>query len=514
MNASPIIIIGAGIAGLSTAIRMAPYPVTVLTGAPLGEGAATAWAQGGIAAAMTGEDSPEQHAADTVAAGAGFVDKARALLLSSHAEEQIKWLDKLGVPFDRDEKGSLKLGREAAHGRSRIVHAGGDSTGAAVMQTLIRAAKKTESITFLSGWSALDLQMRDGRVAGIYVQQGEKIDFLPASGVVLATGGIGQLFSYTTNPPSACGDGLALAARAGAELGDLEFVQFHPTALALKRDPLPLLTEALRGEGAILINEKNQRFMLEEHASAELAPRDIVARAIWKQLQLGHQPMLDARQSSGKHFKERYPFIFKTCQEAGLDPVTQPLPVVPAAHYHMGGVIVDEWGRSTLSGLWVCGEVSCTGIHGANRLASNSLLEALVFAERIAQDLKSFEPASLLPAREILPPLPLSASLVSRNALRKSMFDQCGLVRDAEGLFSLLESLQPGLKAASSVHLVAAMTALMAYERRESRGSHFRSDFPMKDETADRRHITLTEFTQRSAALFKHHDGHDHKRLA
>lgn len=507
MASPPILIIGAGIAGLSAALRLAPRPVTVLTGAPLGEGSATAWAQGGIAAALSEDDAPEYHAADTVAAGAGLVDEARAKQLTNNAVAQILWLEKLGVPFDKAASGAFTLGREAAHGFSRIVHAGGDGTGAAIMRALIKVAHETPSIHFHIGWRAVDFVVRDNRVMGVHLQRGDETAFMPAGAVILATGGIGQLYRYTTNPPAACGEGLAMAARAGAKLADLEFVQFHPTALAIGRDPMPLLTEALRGDGAVLINERGQRFMADEHPSAELAPRDVVARAIWKQLQKGARPMLDARTAVGTQFSKKYPVIYAVCQSAGLDPLVDALPVAPAAHYHMGGVAVDAYGRSSVDGLWACGEVASSGLHGANRLASNSLLEALVFAQIIAGDIAGkdlFQDSiSVVPLHKYTRASAHDHTV--RQALRDVMYHHVGLVRNAQGLTTALRSIQAYRCDESVNHvtqamlLVTGMMAFSALQREESRGAHFRTDFPLASATALRSMLDYESFERHAA---------------
>lgn len=502
MSGAPLII-GAGIAGLSAAIRLSPQPVTVLTGAPLGEGAATAWAQGGIAAAMGEDDTPQSHAQDTVNAGAGCVDGEVALMVARNAPAQIGWLESCGLQFDRDTACHLLLGREAAHSHNRIVHAGGDSTGAAVMQALIAKAKATPSITLMAGWRATDLYVRDNQVEGVFISNGDKQEFFASRKIILATGGIGQLYAYTTNPPSATGEGLAIAARAGAELGDLEFVQFHPTALAAKRDPLPLLTEALRGDGAVLVNEQGERFMLAVHEAGELAPRDVVARAISAQLLQGHTPMLDARAVYSAAFAKKYPFIMQTCREEGLDLALTPLPVAPAAHYHMGGVRVDELGRSSVKGLWVCGEVACTGLHGANRLASNSLLEALVYAERIAVDAGGTETVSVPSTREpVCPPPRPVLDIGVRQELRKSMFAHCGLARNAQGLHSFLQGVNKPFAQLSSMDMVAGMIAYEALRRTESRGSHMRSDFPQKNNVATRQTLTMQTYLDGMSELF------------
>lgn len=497
-----IVIIGAGIAGLSTALRLAPLPVTVLTGAPLGEGSASAWAQGGIAAALSEDDAPEFHADDTMKAGAGLVDMERAAQLAGAAAAQIAWLEQCGVPFDRLAGGGLALGREAAHGHNRIVHAGGDGTGAAVMRALIAAARATPSITFRAGRRARKLEVRDGCVIGVHSVMGDEPEFWPADAVILATGGIGQLYYYTTNPGAACGEGLAMAALAGARCADLEFVQFHPTALAIGRDPMPLLTEALRGDGAVLINETGERFMPGAHPLAELAPRDVVARAIWSQLQQGHRPMLDARKAIGAHFPEKFPLIYAVCQSAGLDPVTEPLPIAPAAHYHMGGVVVDAHGRSSLKGLWACGEVASTGIHGANRLASNSLLEALVYASLIAEDITEHPPgegtSSVKPA-PFFPEVANAQDAAVKNDVRKLMVDAMGLVREEQGMLRALKNLVECSQGAAllfstqAMILVATMMTASALQRKESRGAHYRSDYPQTNAKAEHSTVVLSE---------------------
>jgi len=315
---------------------------------------------------------------------------------------------------------------------------------------------------------------------------------------VLATGGLGQLYLHTTNPKEATADGLAMAARAGARLVDLEFVQFHPTALATGADPMPLLTEALRGEGAVLVNDQGLRFMIGEHPDAELAPRDVVARAIWKQSMAGHGVFLDAREAVGEEFPEHFPTVFHLCQEHGLDPRTQPIPVAPAAHYHMGGIDVDENGRTSLPGLWACGEVAATGVHGANRLASNSLLEALVFGARVADDLRSGLPEARSPRRRWVSGPTASVDAAGDSGLiatvRRLMWEKVGLVRDEAGLAAAVAELKSLAAAhpqasgeARNLLCVARLVAEAALERRESRGGHYRSDFPESDPAWQRR---------------------------
>ena len=391
-NTDNIVIVGGGLAGLFCALKLAPRPVTVISAAPLGQGASTAWAQGGIAAAVAEGDSAEAHAADTIAVGAGLVDEAIALGIAREAGARIHDLLHYGVPFDRDLEGRLAVGREAAHSARRIVHVRGDMAGKAIISALIEAVRATPSIRVIEGYAAEALLTEDGAVTGLQLRKvGDacaKPVTIASRAVVLATGGIGHLYAVTTNPAEASGLGLAIAARAGAVIADPEFVQFHPTAIMVGRDPAPLATEALRGEGATLINDGGERFMLARHPLAELAPRDIVARGVFAEIAAGRGAFLDARAALGAHFAEKFPTVYASCMAAGIDPARQPIPVAPAAHYHMGGIAVDARGRTSLKGLWAGGEVSSTGAHGANRLASNSLLEAVVYAARIAEDIE------------------------------------------------------------------------------------------------------------------------------
>jgi len=370
-----VVIVGAGLAGLFTALKLAPMHVTVLAATPLGRGTSSAWAQGGIAAAVGGDDSPTLHAADTIAAGAGLVDAEVARFVAEEGPARIADLLGFGVPFDRDAQGQLMLGKEAAHSRRRILRVLGDRTGAAMMQALIAAVKRMPSIRVLEGYEADDLIVSDGRVEGVRLVRPDSYgngsyEFVPACAVVLATGGIGGLFSVTTNPAYARGESIAMAARAGAVIGDAEFVQFHPTALDVGAAPAPLATEALRGEGAILVNGQGERFMKRLDERGELSPRDIVARGVYAELTAGRGAFLDCRAAIGDRFPKFFPTVYAHCQAAGIDPVTELIPVAPAAHYHMGGVATDVRGHTNVPGLWAVGEVAATGLHGANRLAS------------------------------------------------------------------------------------------------------------------------------------------------
>jgi L-aspartate oxidase len=488
-----VVVVGAGVAGLSAALALAPRPVLLLTKTRFGAGGSSVWAQGGVAAALAPDDDPSLHAADTRAAGAGIVDDRIADLLAHEGPERIARLVALGTAFDRDAEGRLALGREAAHSRRRILHAGGDSTGAEMVRALAAAVAASPSIEVRERVQALDLEVEGGAIRGLVVRSAGRIASLPARGVVLATGGIGRVYACTTNPREATGDGLAMAARAGARLADLEFVQFHPTALDVGADPLPLLTEALRGEGATLRDRRGRRFMRREHPAGDLAPRDVVARAIWRRLEDGDKVRLDARRVA--RLAQRFPTVFALCRRHGLDPRREALPVTPAAHYHMGGVAVDRRGRTSIGGLWACGEVASTGLHGANRLASNSLLEALVFGVRAAEDIARTRRAS--PAAAAPRAKARRGRLESRfpQALREAMWSGVGLVRSDASLAAALAALSPAVARGGSgegdnLALVGWLIAAAARRRRESRGSHFRSDYPSERPIWRRRQFT------------------------
>ena len=507
---SDVVVVGAGLAGLFTALKLAPLPVTVVAGAHLGEGASSLWAQAGIAAALAEGDTPEAHAADTIRAGAGIVDEKIALLMAREARGRIEDLLRYGVPFDKDLEGHWALGREAAHGRNRILHVKGDTAGRAIMAALFEAVRRTPSITVLEGYAACDLKLKDGRVAGVELAATSPDIVpppvvLPASAVVLATGGAGQIFAITTNPREARGEGIAIAARAGAVIADAEFVQFHPTAINIGRDPAPLATEALRGEGALLINARGERFMRTVHEDAELAPRDVVARGVYREVTSGRGAFLDCR-ALGTDLAERFPTVFAACRAAGIDPLREPIPVAPAAHYHMGGILTDARGRSTVDGLWACGEVASTGAHGANRLASNSLLEAVVFGARVAGDIAS----SSLPAiPKATAPREAQASAAAalgaksqatEQRLRLTMAAEVGVIRDEGSLrnaLATIDALEQETKddrRLANMLTTAKLITAAALERKESRGAHFRSDYPTTDERVARRSfLTLAQ---------------------
>jgi L-aspartate oxidase len=495
-----VVIVGGGLAGLFCALKLAPRPVTVISAAPLGQGASTAWAQGGIAAAVAEGDSAEAHAADTIAVGAGLVDEAVALGLAREAGARIHDLLQYGVPFDRDLEGKLAVGREAAHSARRIVHVRGDMAGKAIMSALIEAVRRTPSIRVIEGFVAEALLTGDGAVAGLQLRRADDAIAKPVTiascAVVLATGGIGHLYAVTTNPAEASGSGLAIAARAGATIADPEFVQFHPTAIMVGRDPAPLATEALRGEGATLINDRGERFMLAQHPLAELAPRDIVARGVFAEIAAGRGAFLDATTALGAHFAEKFPTVYASCLSAGIDPAKQPIPVAPAAHYHMGGIAVDAHGRSSLKGLWAGGEVSSTGAHGANRLASNSLLEAVVYAARIAEDIggTGIAPPARLPAAQITPRNCAMPPLVEAN-LRAMMASHVGVIRERDHLAEAVRTFadierDTGNIALRNMATSALLVAASAWTRRESRGAHYRIDYPAEQPALAHRTMT------------------------
>jgi L-aspartate oxidase len=503
IDADEVVVVGAGAAGLMAALLAAPRRVTLVAQCPPGSGAASVWAQGGVAAAVGADDSPRLHAADTLAAGAGLCDPEAVRLLVEEGPRRIAQVSAWGARFDRQGtgRGEFALGREAAHSRRRILHTA-DSTGAELVRALGAAVRAAAHVRLVEA-RAEELVVEGGRLAGIIAldpQRGRV--FHHAAATVLATGGIGRVYAHTTNPPEAGGDGLAMAARAGVGLADLEMVQFHPTALAVGADPMPLLTEALRGEGAILVDGRGRRFLVGEHPSAELGPRDVVARAIWRTLAAGEPVFLDCR-GLGDRLAASFPTVCALAAQHGLDPARDPLPVAPAAHYHMGGVAVDLDGRTSLAGLWACGEVAATGVHGANRLASNSLLEAIVYGARVGEALRR-EPPRRSPgrlARRAAEELRAAAAAggsgarpVAADELRRRMWQEVGLVRGEAGLRRTLAWLTGPAGRELAAHprgrnlwTVARLIAGAALLRRESRGAHFRDDFPAERERWRRR---------------------------
>jgi L-aspartate oxidase len=507
-----VIVVGSGIAGLTAALRLRERVdrVLLVTKTVLSAGS-TRWAQGGIAAALHPEDTPDEHLEDTLVAGVGLCDVDAVRALVTEGPERVRELVALGAHFDLDAGGDIKLTREGGHHRDRIAHAGGDATGAEISRALIaalHAVKDDPGIEVIEHALVVDLlTSRNGAVCGVTLHViGEgQVDGVGAAfgrAVVLATGGLGQIYASTTNPPVATGDGMAAALRAGARVTDLEFVQFHPTVLFLGEGSTgqqPLISEAVRGEGAFLVDDTGRRFMVGRHELADLAPRDVVARAILDVMAergLKHV-WLDARHLGAEFLEERFPSIVARCRELGIDPATELLPVAPAQHYASGGVETDLLGRSTLDGLYACGECSCTGVHGANRLASNSLLEGLVFAARIADDVAARLAVGELPRRPPSTPLGARALLAAerRIEVQRTMSRGSGPVRSAastdetvEALAALVavpaEDAEPGPAAWETTNLLHLGLALSiaARRREETRGGHVRSDFPDRDD--------------------------------
>jgi len=493
------LVVGSGVAGLHTAWRASDVgEVMILTKRSLFD-SATAYAQGGIAAALGAGDSPELHRQDTLAAGAALCDAEAVEVLVEEGPARVRELATAGAHFDLDPKGKFKLGREAAHSRRRIVHAHGDQTGAEVARTLIARVQESQSIRVSEKTRVLDLIIDRDRCVGVRATvSGQRVEII-ADATVLATGGCGQVYRYTTNPVVATGDGFAIAHRAGVRLADMEFVQFHPTALDTPENPLALISEAVRGEGAILVNGAGERFMVKRHRLAELAPRDVVSREIFREQQRGHGVYLDAT-ALGRSFEKRFPGITVLCRARGIDPGKELIPVTPAAHYMMGGVVTDLAGRSSLPRLYACGEVSRTGVHGANRLASNSLLEGLVFAERVARDMVGIEPLDRVPPKGRAWQAPAltdrGAAQVIADEIRHVMWDCAGIDRTAQGLRQCLETLDGirkrlpvGATEEANMLDTSRLIAEAALLRKESRGGHYRSDYPQTKRKWQKRHI-------------------------
>jgi len=501
----PILIIGAGIAGLWAALKLAPKPVILLTGASLGEGAASSWAQGGVAAALGDDDSADLHAQDTINAGAGLVDADAAQTLATDAARQVRELAALGAPFEREGE-NWSLSKEAAHSRHRVARVTGDGAGAAIMDVLISAVRAANHIIIREGWKAVSLiEAQPTGCTGVMAQSPDgSLETLQADHTILAMGGAGGLFGLTTTPSGAQGQAMVIAARLGAVIQDPEFIQFHPTALNAELDPAPLCTEALRGEGAVLIDKTGHRFMKAVHPLAELAPRDVVARAVHRQNRLGKGAFLDCRKTPGAAFPTRFPAVFSACMQARIDPRITPIPVSPTAHYHMGGVATDLDGQTNISGLWAIGECASTGLHGANRLASNSLAEGLVSAARVSEAISRNTPSSLQPViaakanggrHKSLPPhLP---PLVLKR-LRQAMSQHAGVERCEAGLsqlLTLIESLQDQYGDVDAL-LAARFIVEGALRRTESRGGHFRTDYPLTRDTAEHTRLTLSDLSK------------------
>jgi L-aspartate oxidase len=509
-TSTDVVVVGSGVAGLMTALHATRAGrVLVVTKVHVDDGS-TRWAQGGVAAALGADDSPLEHERDTLEAGVGICDPRAVRVLCEEGPGRLRELIALGADFDLDPSGELSLTREGGHHRDRIVHAGGDATGAEVSRALVAAVLAHPRIQVIEHALVLDLlRTADGRTAGITLHvlgEGTQdgVGAVHARAVVLATGGMGQVFSSTTNPSVSTGDGVALALRAGAEVTDLEFVQFHPTALWLgpgATGQQPLISEAVRGEGAFLVDSVGARVITAaDHPLADLAPRDVVAKAITRRMQaLGTDHVfLDARGIAT--LETRFPTIVARCREAGIDPVVDLIPVAPAAHYASGGVLTDLDGRTSLPGLYACGEVACTGVHGANRLASNSLLEGLVFAGRIGDDLARGLPEQGVIARQGRNTVLLDPS--TRPELARTMTEGSGVLRSADSLSGAAKGLlaledrasvspSPAAWEASGLHTVATALVAAALRRDETRGAHWREDFPLAAD-AWRGHLVTT----------------------
>jgi L-aspartate oxidase len=506
-----VVVVGSGIAGLSAALHLAGTgSVLVGTEEQLSAGS-TRWAQGGIAAALGPGDSPQQHLQDTLVAGAGLCDEESVRTLVTEGPGSVRELIALGTHFDQTPAGELSLTREGGHLRNRIAHAGGDATGAEIQRALVAAVHAAPGIELIEHALVLDLiPGAAGGVAGVTLHvmgEGERdgVGAVLCRAVVLASGGLGQVFSATTNPGVATGDGMALALRAGAVLRDLEFVQFHPTVMWLGADAKgqqPLVSEAVRGEGGFLVDDTGARFMQGVHPLADLAPRDVVAKAIMRRMREGgaEHVWLDARHLGPAGWEHRFPTVLAACRRHGVDPVTDLIPVAPACHYASGGVATDLDGAASVPGLFACGEVACSGVHGANRLASNSLLEGLVFARRIAARLLDGLPPRQEPTEDRR-----AAGLApgaARQRIQDLMTQGAGVLRSAAGLSRAARELEaisrhPGPRADvaawETTNLLTVGTALVAAAgwREETRGSHWREDFPERDDADWSGHLDL-----------------------
>ncbi|MFC9546089.1 L-aspartate oxidase [Streptomyces sp. NPDC056956] len=533
-----VVVVGSGVAGLTAALRCEAAGLTtvVVTKARLDDGS-TRWAQGGIAAALGDGDTPEQHLDDTLVAGAGLCDEEAVRILVTEGPDAVRRLIATGAHFDESAEGGLALTREGGHHRRRIAHAGGDATGAEISRALVDAVR-ARGLRTVENALVLDLLTdAEGRTAGVTLHvmgegQHDGVGAVHAPAVVLATGGMGQVFSATTNPAVSTGDGVALALRAGAEVSDLEFVQFHPTVLFLGPDAegqQPLVSEAVRGEGAHLVDADGVRFMQGQHELAELAPRDIVAKGIMRRMRERNTEhmYLDARHFGAEMWERRFPTILAACRAHGIDPVTEPVPVAPAAHYASGGVRTDSRGRTTVPGLYACGEVACTGVHGANRLASNSLLEGLVYAERIAADIAARRGGQEPPAR-VPRPLPQAdrpaqplLAPEARFAIQRIMTRGAGVLRSESSLARAADQLEalhaeardaldengktaePGVDTWEATNLLCVARVLVAAARlrEETRGCHWREDRPERDDTRWRRHVVVRLNPDRTLAV-------------
>ena len=504
---SDVVIVGSGISGLMTAVSLYPRKVTLVTKRKLGEMSSSAWAQGGIAAAVTKEDSPKKHFEDTIKASSGLSDEKAVRTITEEALDVVKFLEKIGVNFDKNDN-EFSLSKEAAHSHRRVLKINGDQSGKFLVDHLIVYAKQQGHITFVEDISIDHIIQKENQCHGImgHIHKNEAVDnfvFFQSPNVILATGGLGSIYAHTTNPRDVYGEAIAMAAKANAQLVDLEFVQFHPTALDVGLDPAPLLTEAIRGEGAFIIDENNERFLFKDDPLGEMAPRDVVSRSIHKHKTKGHSTFLDCR-----HFKINFEKMFPTAsqylQHASIIPTKDLIPIIPAAHYHMGGIKVDINGRTSVDGLWACGECSSTGAHGANRLASNSLLEAFVFSKRIADTINSEPPKKghkLLNIENYIPKEKTISKIRAKKyiwQLRSAMNKFVGVDRNKLTLdqafieFFRIERETKSLSAKlKDMLLVSKLITFAAMHRKESRGTHFRSDYPTKNNKLLKRNVFI-----------------------
>lgn len=488
-------VVGSGLAGLMTAWHLAKHGEVLLFTKTRPEAGNSPRAQGGIAAAVGEGDSPELHREDTLRAGAGLCEREPVEVLVREGPAAVAELARLGVPFDRKGDG-WALGKEGSHSVSRILHASGDATGAAITHSLLGQVEEHSRIHLLPDTRVKELVTEGDECFGLRGFIGKKPILCQARAVVMATGGCGQVYQYTTNDPVVTGDGLAMAHRAGAVLSDMEFLQFHPTALAVEQNPMFLISEAVRGEGAVLINDRGEAFMGRYHEWKDLAPRDVVSRAMDREMREGERVYLDAR-SLGETFADRFPRIHTGCRQYGIDPAQEPIPVTPAAHFLMGGIRTDSHGRTSLHRLFAVGEVACTGVHGANRLASNSLLEGTVFARRVADAAKSLPPLTEVPRIKLRPRLFINEQKGSSctDRVRRIMWEHAGILRDEKGLIkgldhlaALLRDVPPGDLDCHNMITVSQIILKSALLREESRGGHYRRDFPeTREEWADKR---------------------------
>ncbi|GAB3944768.1 L-aspartate oxidase [Kribbella albertanoniae] len=507
-----VVVIGSGIAGLTAALKARELGTVLVVTKDVVASGSTQWAQGGIAAALSPEDSPEDHLQDTLVAGAGLCDPDAVRALVTEGPDAVRDLIELGARFDTLANGEISLTREGGHHRNRIAHSGGDATGAEIERALVAAVKRAPDIRLIEHALVIDLlRAEDGAIAGVTLHvmgegQLDGIGAIRSRAVILASGGLGQLYAATTNPSVSTGDGMALALRAGAKVRDLEFVQFHPTVLWLGKSAKgqqPLVSEAVRGEGAFLVDHEGKRFMQGQHELADLAPRDIVAKAIMREMLAAGKDhvYLDARHFGDEKWRVRFPTILASCRSHGIDPVRELIPVAPACHYSSGGVWTDLNGQTSVPGLYACGEVACTGVHGANRLASNSLLEGLVFAHRIAVHLAKGLPELREPAVDTRIPGLVDADVVPE--LQRVMTVGAGVIRSASGLAEAGGALaklieqpagEPGTPGWEATNLVTVASALIAAGtvREESRGSHWREDHPDRDDQQWSGNLDLT----------------------